>query len=170
MTNRKKSSSIFVYFGIFLSSTVGFVYASAETRSNALKQQDSVQQHFPVKKLVQDTYEDITATYPLDAPVPSNIKTEIEYDPSTASYILRTYLGNIEIATPFRMTEQEYLDYSGRQEMQRYWYEKNSSAQQNVEDKFSVTDMKFDISNQDTRFCRNFYGFQNQQNRQSCID
>ncbi len=105
MTNRKKSSSIFVYFGIFLSSTVGFVYASlqqpvpAETRSNALKQQDSVQQHFPVKKLVQDTYEDITATYPLDAPVPSNIKTEIEYDPSTASYILRTYLGNIEIAT-----------------------------------------------------------------------
>lgn len=158
MTNRKKSPSIFVYFGIFLSSTVGFVYASlqqpvpAGTPSNAVKQQDSVQQHFPVKKLVQDTYEDITAAYPLDAPVPSNIKTEIEYDPSTASYILHTYLGNIEIATPFRMTEQEYLDYSGRQEMQRYWYEKNSSAQQNVEDKFSVTDMKFDIGPADKIF------------------
>jgi cell surface protein SprA len=158
MTNRKKSVSIFVYFGIFLSSTVGFVYASLqqpipnENISNAERQTDSIQQHFPVKKLVQDTYQDITVAYPLDAPVPSNIKTEIEYDPATASYILHTYLGNMEIATPFRMTEQEYLDYSGKQEMQRYWYEKNSTVQQNVEDKFSVTDMKFDIGPADKIF------------------
>ena len=107
---------------------------------------------FPIKKNQQETFEDLTKTYPLDAPQPTNVKSVVEYDTRTGYYVLRTFVGEMEIATPFLMTEKEYFDYSARRELQNYWKQKDATTERSNEDKFSVTDMKFDIPAADKIF------------------
>jgi len=107
---------------------------------------------FPIKKYTQNTYEDLTKKYPLDAPKPSNVKSIVEYDTKTDNYILRTFVGDTEISTPFMMTNQEYLNYTAKQEMQNYWNQKNKKATVNNEDKFSISDMKFNLGPADKIF------------------
>ena len=107
---------------------------------------------FPISKVKVQSAEDVKPKIPLDAPMPDNVRTELEYDVRTGNYVFRSYVGNMEIATPFSMNESEYFDFSGRREMQSYWREKNSTLEKNNEDKFSVTDMKFDIGPADKVF------------------
>jgi len=94
----------------------------------------------------------LNTVYPLDTKQPENIKSVVEYDPNTGNYIFRTYAGNMEIATPYLMTGKEYRDYSAQKEMQSYWKQKNASETVNNEDKFSVSDMKFNIGPADKVF------------------
>ncbi len=113
---------------------------------------DSTSTLFPISKYNQDTYEDLDSKSPMDAPMPENVKSIVDYDPSSGLYILRTYVGDTEIITPYAMTEQEYYDYSAKQAMNRYWREKDASGEKNNEDKFSLTDMKFNIGAADKLF------------------
>ena len=108
--------------------------------------------NFPVKKFTQNTYEDINAKYPMDAPKPDNVKSIVEYDTKSGNYVLRTFVGESEIATPFLMTEQEYRNYTAKRDIQKYWKEKNAKAEKNNEDKFSISDMKFNIGPADKVF------------------
>lgn len=116
---------------------------------------DSSKQHipdFPIKKYTQDNYDDLTTHYPMDAPKPDNVKSVVEYDTKSGNYILRTFVGNNEIATPFLMTSQEYQNFSAKQDMMHYWHEKNTKSAVNNEDKFSLSDMKFNIGPADKIF------------------
>ena len=106
----------------------------------------------PISKIGQDNYNNIRKQYPMDAPLPDNVKTVVEYDPVSGHYVLRTYVGKTEIASPFTMTEQEYRDYSAGLAMRKYWQEKNKQGEKNNEDKFSISDMKFDIGPADKIF------------------
>ena len=112
----------------------------------------TVNTRFPIKKFTQNNFEELTAKYPLDAPKPSNVKSVVEYDTKTGNYVLRTMVGENEIATPFLMTEQEYKNFSAKKEMQTYWQEKSKKTQKNNEDKFSISDMKFNIGAADKIF------------------
>lgn len=140
----------------FIISAAVFADTSAvfqdEYPSRETSQSNDTTIKFPIKQAQYETFEDLGKKYPMDAPNPDNVKTIVEYDPNTGNYILRTYVGNVEIAAPFTMTEQEYRDYSARQAMQRYWRERNSQSMASNEDKFSVTDMKFDIGPADKVF------------------
>jgi cell surface protein SprA len=107
---------------------------------------------FPIKKFTQDTYEELNTQYPMDAPTPDNLKSVVEYDTKTGNYVLRTFVGETEIASPFLMTDQEYRNYSAKNDMLQYWKEKNSTAEKNNEDKFSISDMKFNIGQADKVF------------------
>jgi cell surface protein SprA len=107
---------------------------------------------FPIKKFTQNTYEELNTKYPMDAPKPTNLKSVVEYDVKSGNYILRTFVGETEIATPFLMTEQEYRNFSAKQDMQNYWKEKNAKSGKNNEDKFSISDMKFNIGAADKVF------------------
>ena len=108
--------------------------------------------HFEIRKYAQNSYEDLNKTYPMDTKQPANIKSVVEYDASTGNYIFRTMAGNMEIATPYLMTDQEYRKYSAQKEIENYWKEKNASEKLNNEDKFSVSDMKFNIGPADKVF------------------
>ncbi|HLP06276.1 MAG TPA: cell surface protein SprA [Paludibacter sp.] len=88
----------------------------------------------------------------MDAPKPDNVKSVVEYDTKSGNYILRTFVGENEIATPFLMTEQEYRNFSAKQELMQYWKEKNSKGEKNNEDKFSISDLKFKIGAADKIF------------------
>jgi cell surface protein SprA len=107
---------------------------------------------FPVRNYNISTYEDLNKVYPMESKQPDNIKSVVEYDPKTNSYVFRTFAGNMEIATPYMMSAQEYQNYSAQKELQNYWIEKNRNSEKNNEDKFSVSDMKFDIGPADKIF------------------
>ncbi|MCL1868336.1 MAG: cell surface protein SprA [Paludibacter sp.] len=106
----------------------------------------------PINPLTQDDYEDLQKQYPMDAPTPDNVKTVVEYDPQTGNYILRTMVGDMDISTPYVMTEQEYRDYSEKRAISDYWRQKNANDTTNNEKKFSLSDMKFNIPSIDKVF------------------
>jgi cell surface protein SprA len=107
---------------------------------------------FPIKRTTHNSLSDIKTRFPFDAPLPDNVETTVEYDLRTGNYIMRTRVGETEIATPFTMTPQEYFDYSGRNELRDYWNELNKKAEVDNEDKFSLTDMKFSLGPADKVF------------------
>ncbi len=107
---------------------------------------------FPIRKYTQDTYEEVNAQYPMDAPQPANVKSGFEYDARTGNYVLRSKVGETDISTPFTMTPEEYRNFSAKMDLQRYWKEKNSKAQVNNEDKYSKSDIKFSLGPADKVF------------------
>ena len=99
------------------------------------------------------TYEDLTRpTSSMDLADPENVQTVTEFDPETNQYIIRTKVGEVEISSPFMMTEAEYMAYSEEQAMQAYWQKKISEVEHNNESKFDITDMKFNIGPADKIF------------------
>jgi len=125
------------------------------TPENTVEPVDTVvtpQLQSPINPLKQDDYEDLQKQYPMDAPVPDNVKTVVEYDVQTGNYILRTMVGDMEIGTPYIMTEQEYRDYSEKRSISDYWRQKNANDTANNEKKFSLSDMKYDIPSIDKVF------------------
>ena len=139
----------------FISTSQHFEIESQTQLDSASPTADSVKKvipKFPIKKFTQDSYDELNKKYPLDAPKPTNVKSVVEFDTKTGNYILRTKVGENEIATPFLMTPQEYKTFSAKQEMQTYWKEKNKKSVVNNEDKFSLSDMKFNLGPADKVF------------------
>ncbi|MDR2853800.1 MAG: cell surface protein SprA [Prevotellaceae bacterium] len=161
---RKKIFPILLFFSIIVCSVFAFSRSNKNFELlNRVEQQspdDTVKKgtvqkeplKSPINPLQQNTYEDIEKKYPLDAPTPDNVKTVVEYDPVTGNYIMRTKVGDTEIATPFVLTEQQYRDYSERQTMADYWKLKNTADTTDNERKFSLSDMKFEIPSIDKVF------------------
>ncbi len=99
---------------------------------------------YTVKPAQQQTYDDLRQQYPMDIQ-PSNVQTSVEYDPNTGNYIFHTKVGDMDIATPFVMSDGEYKEYTQRSAMSNYFRAKNAEAQSNFEDKFNLADMKFSL-------------------------
>jgi len=156
-----KTFPILLICSIILSSVYGYVSAGVSAVPVTSKAEKVVAPadtnkpkppKFPIKKFTQNTYEELNTQYPMDAPKPTNIKSVVEYDAKSGNYVLRTFVGENEISTPFLMTEQEYRSFSAKKDMQSYWKEKNAKSEKNNEDKFSISDMKFNIGAADKVF------------------
>ncbi|WP_235934445.1 T9SS outer membrane translocon Sov/SprA [Sunxiuqinia indica] len=52
---------------------------------------------------------------------PSNINTEIEYDPVTGEYIFYEKIGNLNYRLPKTMSLEEYVDYDFKNSVRNYW-------------------------------------------------
>ena len=103
---------------------------------------------FPVAKTVPEEYKDVTTQYPIDLKTPQNLQSEFEYDPVTDSYLMRSKIGNVEVATPMSLTHEQYLEYSLRKSMQSFYqkkYEEELLKEEGAEDAFSMFDMQFDL-------------------------
>jgi len=106
-----------------------------------------------VKQYGAENYEELTAAgSSLDLNDPENVITDVEYDPMTGYYVLHTRIGDVDIATPYLMTAEEYKAYSESQVMQQYWQKKISEVEHDNEKKFDITDMKFNIGPADKIF------------------
>jgi len=64
---------------------------------------------------------------------PSNIKTEILYDPVTGEYIFTEKVGNLNYRLPKSMTKKEFQTYDFEQSIQNYW--RNQTQIQSIQDK-----------------------------------
>ncbi|MDE6654728.1 MAG: cell surface protein SprA, partial [Muribaculaceae bacterium] len=79
-----------------------------------------------------------------DLKTPSNIKTDVEYDPNTGYYVVRTKVGDMEISTPFLLTEKEFNDWQLRRSLQEYYRERNlQMLLQEEKQPFDILDMNF---------------------------
>lgn len=157
MIKLPKVSALIVLLIVVFSSAYALVntvrFANIEPQQTAVTETPTdTTSDFKIKKYKQDTYDELNTVYPMDNSVPSNIKSVVEYDAASGNYIFKTYAGNMEIATPYLMTGEEYRNYSAQKEIQNYWKEKNASATVDNEDKFSVSDMKFSLGPADKVF------------------
>ena len=123
-----KSRILFLtlFFLVILGSVSGVLNTLSEPE---LLYQDSISQpdnnaqevttpkDFSISKTTLDDFEKIKQQVPLDAPLPDNVKTTVEYDIRSGNYVMRTRVGDMEIATPFTLTEKEYVDFSAKNEL-----------------------------------------------------
>lgn len=106
---------------------------------------DTVMMPFPVQQTVPQSYEDLMADeFAADLSTPSNITTHVEFDPATGCYIIRTKLGEFDIATPFMLSASEYDNWQLRKSMQEYYRKRNSELVTEKEKQpFNIFDMNF---------------------------
>lgn len=108
---------------------------------------DSIPLPFGTRPTVPQDYKDVAAgELAADLRTPSNIKTVPEYDPETGCYIIHTRLGDMDIATPFMLSADEYNNMTLRQSMMNYYRLKNSElVQNNANNPFNFLDMNFSL-------------------------
>ncbi len=118
-----------------------------ETPAPQTSGQDSVQMLSPVRPTVPTTFEDYNnPEYPADLRTPSNVKTEVVYDPESGMYVFRTKRGDNEIITPYMMTPEEYANVLMRQDMFGYFNQRNSeSFEKKDKQPFNIFDMNFSL-------------------------
>ncbi len=106
-----------------------------------------------VKQLGAQNYGELTQPVSsMDLKDPENITTTVEYQPESGLYIIRTRMGDMDISTPYMLTQEEYNKYAERQIMHQYWQQKIGEVEHNNERKFDITDMKFNIGPADKVF------------------
>uniref|UniRef100_UPI0025B70284 hypothetical protein n=1 Tax=Paramuribaculum intestinale TaxID=2094151 RepID=UPI0025B70284 len=80
-----------------------------------------------VRQTVPQTFEELMSReFTADLSTPTNLRTTTEFDPETGCYIVRTRLGDRDIATPFMLTPTQYNDWATRQSMPEYYRRRNS--------------------------------------------
>ena len=107
---------------------------------------DSLNMQYDVQPTVPQSFEDITepSERAIDLKTPQNIKTEAEYDPATGFYTIRTKLGDMEIASPFLLSADEYNDVALRKSMIEYYRQKNAEEfEKKGKKEFNFLDMNF---------------------------
>ena len=111
--------------------------------------------HFDVKPTIPRNYDDIQGLgeYSADLKNPSNITSEVEFDPETGCYVIHTRLGDYDIVTPYIMSADEYSNNDFRRSMMEYYRQKNAESAQNTEhDPFNFLDMQFGMGPLETVF------------------
>ena len=62
-----------------------------------------------VRELGVQTYDDLTRTpSSMDLKDPDNVQTTVEYDARTGYYVVHTRIGDVDITTPYLLSEDEY--------------------------------------------------------------
>ena len=81
-----------------------------------------------------------------DLEMPQNIKQEVVYNDTLNAYIMGSKMGNYYLGTPFMWTAEEFGRWSERQMRNQFFRSKNSEIfQEQGKEKFSFTDMHFDL-------------------------
>lgn len=106
---------------------------------------DTIMLPMGATQTVPQSYDDLMADeMAYDLATPSNIKTEAEYDPATGCYIVRTRMGDYDIATPFLLTAAQYDNWQLRRSLQDYYRERNLAlATDKDKQPFNILDMNF---------------------------
>ncbi len=136
------SATTFLAYGQYYKSTLP---APAPPTTPTKSDGDSIAMPFPVRHTVAQDYERLMDNeFAADLTTPSNIKTEAEYDPATGCYIIRTKVGDMDIATPFMLSASQYNNWQLKQSMQEYYRQRNSELVEKKEkEPFNIFDMNF---------------------------
>ena len=135
-----KKSLLIIFFLSFVS--WASIAQTEATATQASLSSDSLQRTDTVGRIV-------ASSLPFQ---PEEMKTVVEYHPEMGGYVLRTKMGEVEVATPYFLSPKEYEAYSERELMHAYWQQKLSEVEHSNERKFDITDMKFNIGPADRIF------------------
>ncbi len=88
-----------------------------------------------------DPYSKRDQNSPLYLKNPSNVQTEIEYDPVTGEYVIKEKVGGIDIRPSSSMSSEEFKNFTKSNSIQDYWIEQRKannqgSANDNFLDKY----------------------------------
>ena len=82
----------------------------------------------------------------LDLKRPDNIRQTVEYDDSANVYYIGSKIGDSYLNAPVLMTPEEYMEWSEKRALRDFFRQKNTEHIENKgEDKFSFSDMHFDL-------------------------
>ncbi len=88
---------------------------------------DTITGIYPVSEGIPQSYDMLLGRdLPVDLDNPQNIRTEIEYDAESGYYVVRSRIGNQEVATPFMLTPEQYERWQNRKLMRSYYARRNS--------------------------------------------
>ncbi|MDL2304927.1 cell surface protein SprA [Bacteroides sp. OttesenSCG-928-D19] len=88
----------------------------------------------------------------IPAKPPRNVKTEVVYDTKNNMYLVRTQVGEMDIAAPILLTPEEYSAWMLKRSMDAYYRDKNKENMAKGKDEFDFMDMKFDLGPADKLF------------------
>lgn len=98
-----------------------------------------------IQRTVPVTQDDLDK-YAADLTLPDNIKQDIVYNDSLDRYYIGSKMGDGYLSTPIVMTPMEYRKWSEKKEFDRFFRQKNDTLiKEGGKDKFSFTDMHFDL-------------------------
>lgn len=66
---------------------------------------------------------------------PSNIKTDVEYDPTTGNYNIDQKMGGNDYRPPTYMDNEEYQDYMFKKQVKNYWNARSHAESENKDSK-----------------------------------
>lgn len=140
--------------GFFSLNADYLIYTTALPELELLSQEeDTIPPRYPVAKTKPEEYTDLLKNSPADLRDPENVKTEVEYDLKSGTYIVRTKVGDMELGTPLTLTPEEYQNYSLQQSIRSYFRQKNEEEfQRQANNQFNIMDMQFDIGPADKIF------------------
>ncbi len=69
---------------------------------------------------------------------PSNVKTNVEYDPSTGFYNINQSMGGMNYRPPTYMESDEYQDYMFKKQVKKYWNARSDAESQNNQNKPTI--------------------------------
>ena len=106
---------------------------------------DSIMLPMGASLTVPQSYEDLMSDeLGYDLSTPSNIVTTADYDPVSGNYIVRTRVGDYDIATPFMLTPTQYNNWQFRKSMQKYYQQRNlAQITEKEKQPFNILDMNF---------------------------
>lgn len=84
---------------------------------------------FDDKSLLDPLWHDNSGGLKLNEP--SNVKTEVEYDPVTGTYNVKQKLGGMDYRPPTYMDQEEYLDYELKKSVKSYWRQRTNAESMN---------------------------------------
>ena len=116
---------------------LAFAPANAQTTTDS-KSSDSLK--YPIRDRKQGEH---TPIKQFDFKDPSNIKTEVTYNPKDKTYTLQKKIGDTPIGSPRTMTFDEYLKYKQDNSQQEY-FRKKSQANNFVRSSGILPDLFFD--------------------------
>ena len=98
-----------------------------------------------IQRTVPITYDDLLQS-PMDLKRPDNMKQEVQYNDTIDGYVFGQKIGNTWLNAPIIMTPEEYMDWSTKQNMQKFFRSKNDEIYKTKgKEKFDFTDMHFDL-------------------------
>lgn len=109
----------------------------------------------PLNPIINQSYDDLfSPNSALDLRVPSNIRTVVEFDPTTRLYTVMQKIGEWTVSEPLILTEEEYNRWQMALAMESYWRSLNNNTVDNKNPKnpFNPLDMNFAMSKLDRIF------------------
>ena len=70
-----------------------------DTPNNAELAQDTSKPRYQTNKIYPETQSDLEESAPIDLPAPENIKTKIDYDPTTGKFFFNPHFFRFEFLT-----------------------------------------------------------------------
>ncbi len=119
---------IIMVSGLFWTTFVGAVGSPMPQIANPPDTVISGEKDLPFPFKDEGTYQDRGNQSGLFLKRPSNITTEIEYDPETGTYILKDKIGNLNYRDPLSMDMDEYRKMDLNNSLSDYWKERSQAV------------------------------------------